>query len=55
MNLLPSVFRINQTGYRTGFPVFVSVLSDDPVRLIDDNLQMLIAFYRIMMQLPEIR
>ena len=37
MNLLPSVFRINQTGYRTGFPVFVSVLSDDPVRLIDDS------------------
>ena len=37
MNLLPSVFRINQTGYRTGFPVFVSVLSDDPVRLIDES------------------
>ena len=32
-----SLFRINQAGYQAGLPVYVSVLSEDPVRLLDSS------------------
>ena len=32
-----SLFRVNQAGYQAGLPVYVSVISEDPVRLLDSS------------------
>ena len=37
MNDTLSIFRVNQAGYQAGLPVYVSVLSEEPVRLLDSS------------------